>query len=110
MLVPMAGRQQALSALISGRIGAVVVRLSADALPQGVQIAIETDASPGRGFSVSAAISMPQRQRLRALFAKLSADPVGQKVLAVLTRDYLRPSSNRVYEGAETLLRGTWGY
>ena len=110
VLVAMPGRAQALRALLAGEVSAVVLPVSEVQSLHSSQIALETNASPGRGFSVSAAISSLQQRKLLVLFAELNTSAHGRGVLAQLAETGLLPASNAAYEDAEQLLKGTWGY
>lgn len=110
VLVPVVAREQALRALSSGQVNAVVLPVDVIAAFPDLQIALETDASPGRAFSVSGSISSSQRRALLDLFARLATSAAGLRVFSQLAVERLQPASNSVYEDAEQLLKGTWGY
>jgi len=109
-LVMVAGQEQALLALSAGEVDAAILPMeAAESLP-GLQIALETDATPGRAFSVSAAISPRQRRELLNAFRELGASAQGRRVFAGFGVTRLEPVANSVYEDSEQLLKGTWGY
>ena len=110
VLVPATSPQQALLALSMGEVSAAILPTTAAEMLSGVQIALETDASPGRAFSVSASISAVQRRKLLELFRELTASAPGRAVLSGLAASRLQAVSSGVYEDAEQLLKGTWGY
>lgn len=110
VLVPIAGREQALRALSSGQVSAIVLPVDAIVASADLQIALETDTSPGRAFSVSASISSSQRRALLELFSRLATSTAGLRAFSQLSINRLRPVSDSAYEDAEALLKGTWGY
>jgi ABC-type phosphate/phosphonate transport system substrate-binding protein len=110
VLVPVVARERALRALSTGQVSAIVLPIDAIAASPDLQIALETDASPGRAFSVSTSISSTQRRALLGLFARLATSAAGLRVFSQLAVERLQPVSNSVYEDAERLLKGTWGY
>lgn len=101
---------QALRALSTGKVAAAVLPMNVAEAVDGVQIALETDASPGRALSVSAAISATQRRKLRDLLRWLNTSETGRVVLSKLAISRFEPVSGLVYEDSEQLLKGTWGY
>ena len=110
VLVATAGREQALRALSTGTVSAAILPVLAAQSLRGMQIALETDASPGRAFSVSRSISATQKLKLLAAFRDLGSSAQGRRVLSCLDVSHLRPATSDVYEGSEQLLKGTWGY
>ena len=110
VLVTIVRQEDALLALSAGEVSAAVLPMEVAEALNDVQIALETDATPGRAFSVSRAISSAQRRELLDLFRQLSAHARGRRILSGLALSRLDPVPSGVYEDAEQLLKGTWGY
>lgn len=109
-LVKAASLAEALDALARGQVAAAVLPTDAGAPPAGVQVALVTDAAPGRGFTVSARITEAQRLVLLRALTGAGGTPPGRHALAALGVRAMEPAVDAAFEDSERLLRGTWGY
>jgi hypothetical protein len=109
-LVPAEGPRPALDALARGDVEAVVVAVEEGEPVGRADVALVTDASPARAFSVDPALAAEAGTALlRALRAAGSTD-AGRAALAGVGLGALTPATALALEDSERLLRGTWGY
>ena len=109
-LLALPSRDAALAALAAGQVAGALLPLD-DATPlDTARVALVTDASPGRGFSVAAGVGVTVRTALlRALTGAHGSAP-GRRALARVAIDAMEAASDAAYEDSDRLLRGTWGY
>ena len=109
-LVPARGREVALDALAGGRVDAVVLALGARESVADASVALVTDASPGRGLTVSPGLAAELGTVIQRVLTGAGASAQGRAALAALGLEAVVPASDGVFEDSERLLRGTWGY
>lgn len=106
----MASRDAALVALAAGQVAGAVLELGDAATSHAARVALVTDASPGRGFSIAAGVSEAVRTALLRALTGAHGSVEGRRALARLAVQAMEPASDAGYEDSERLLRGTWGY
>lgn len=109
-LLAMPSRDAALAALVSGRVAGALLVLDDAIARDAARVALVTDASPGRGFSVAEGVGDAQRTALLRALTGAHGSVAGRRALARLTIDALEAATDASYEDSDRLLRGTWGY
>ena len=110
LLQAMVSRDAALAALAAGQVAGAVLVLDDAASAHAGRVALITDASPGRGFSVAPGVSEAVRTALLRALTGAHGSPEGRRALARLAVQSMESASAAGYEDSERLLRGTWGY
>ena len=110
VLVTPAPGESATDWVLNGAAAAAVINASAGLAFEGLRAVLFTDTSPGPGVSVSPSVDAATAQALgRALLTLGSARADGE-LLKKLAISGFALASNETYDGAERVLRATWGY
>ncbi len=108
LLLP--GPDAALEALARGRVDAVVLALRDGEPVQRGEVALVTDASPDRAFSVAPGLADEAGTALTRALRAASESAAGRRALEGVGLRALAPATAQALEDSERLLRGTWGY
>ena len=110
VLVEVGTYAEGIRRVIDGDVTAAVIPSAMVREHPQLNVVMSTQQGPGMALSASPAVPAEAREVIRRAFLASRDIDAGRRALTSARVDGFEPASAALYDGYETLLRGTWGY